>query len=52
MVVTLANVLLRQAEKTGNARQYLDELITSKWTTINKQEGQIIGTFPAWGWAK
>jgi hypothetical protein len=44
MVVTLANVLLRQAEKTGNARQYLDELITSKWTTINKQEGQIIGT--------
>lgn len=44
MLVTLANVLLRQAEKTGNARDYLDSLITTKWGTVNTQSGQIIGT--------
>lgn len=40
----LANILLRQAEKTANPRAYLDELITAKFTTVNAQNGQIIGT--------
>lgn len=44
MVVTLANVLLRQAEKTANARAYLDDLITSKFTDVNAQNGQIVST--------
>lgn len=44
MIVTLANVLLRQAEKTGNARAYLDEIITAKLSDISAQGGQIVGT--------
>lgn len=44
MVVTLANILLRQAEKTQNARAYLDDLITAKFTDLNSQTGQIVGT--------
>ncbi len=44
MIVTLANVLLRQAQKTSNARGYLDDLITSKVTTASAQGGVIIAT--------
>lgn len=44
MVRILANVLLRQAEKTQNPRAYLDELITSKVTTASAQGGVIIST--------
>ena len=40
----LANVLLRQAEKTQNPRQYLDDLITSKVTTASGQGGIIVST--------
>lgn len=44
MIVTLANALLRQAQKTGNARAYLDDIITSKLTTASAQGGAIIST--------
>lgn len=44
MVVTLANILLRQAEKTENARQYLDDIITSKLSIVDTQSGQIVAT--------
>lgn len=44
MIRILANVLLRQAEKTANPRQYLDDLITSKVTTASAQGGVIIST--------
>lgn len=44
MVRILANVLLRQAEKTANPRAYLDDLITTSWTSVNARNGQIIGT--------
>lgn len=44
MIVTLANILLRQAEKTQNARGYLDDLLTAKWSDLNSQTGQIVGT--------
>lgn len=44
MLVQLANILLRQAEKTSNARGYLDDLITAKLTTVSAQGGVIIST--------
>ena len=44
MIRILANVLLRQAEKTDNPRDYLDALITSKVTTASAQGGVIIST--------
>ncbi len=44
MIVQLANVLIRQANKTQNARAYLDDLITSKVTTASSQGGVIIST--------
>ena len=44
MVVTLANVLLRQAEKTDNPRQYLDDIIAAKLGTLSTQNGQIVST--------
>jgi len=44
MIRVLANVLLRQAEKTQNPRQYLDDLITSKVTTASGQGGIIVST--------
>lgn len=44
MLRQLANILLRQAEKTQNPRAYLDELITSKITTASAQGGVIIST--------
>jgi hypothetical protein len=40
----LANALLRQAEKTENPRQYLDDIISSKLTAISGQGGAIIST--------
>lgn len=44
MIRILANALLRQAEKTQNPRQYLDDIITSKVTTASAQGGVIIST--------
>lgn len=44
MIVTLANILLRQANKTENPRAYLDDLITAKLTSISAQGGVITGT--------
>ncbi len=44
MIVQLANILIRQANKTLNARQYLDDLITAKFTSVNAQTGQITAT--------
>ena len=40
----LANIILRQAEKTLNARQYLDDLVTAQFTSVNAQTGQITAT--------
>ena len=44
MLVILANALLRQAHKQQNPRQYLDDIISSKVTTISAQGGVIIST--------
>ena len=44
MIVTLANVLIRQANKTANPRDYLDSLITSKLTSASAQGGVITST--------
>ena len=44
MIVQLANILIRQANKTSNARNYLDALITSQYTTVAAQGGVIIST--------
>lgn len=44
MIRILANALLRQAEKTQNPRQYLDDLLTAKVTTASAQGGVIIST--------
>ncbi len=44
MIRILANILLRQAEKTDNPRQYLDDVLTSKVTTASGQGGTIIST--------
>ena len=44
MIRILANVLLRQAQKTSNPRDYLDTIITSKVTTASVQGGVIIST--------
>ena len=44
MVVQLANVLLRQAANTTNSRQYLTDILTSKFGAINTQSGQIVAT--------
>lgn len=44
MTRILANILLRQAEKTQNPRQYLDDLLTAKVTTASSQGGIIIST--------
>lgn len=44
MIRVLANVLLRQANKTANPQAYLDELITSKVTTASSQGGVIISS--------
>ena len=43
MVVVIANVLIRQAQKTENARSYLDELISELYSTLSRQQfGQIV----------
>lgn len=44
MIRTLANILIRQANKTANPQAYLDELITSKVTTASSQGGVIISS--------
>lgn len=44
VIVTLANVLLRQATKTLTPRTYLDDLLTAKLTAISAQGGVIIST--------
>lgn len=44
MIVQLANILIRQANKTNNPRAYLDDLITSKLTTASGQGGVITST--------
>ena len=44
MLVILANILLRQANKTQNARDYIDALITAKFTNASAQGGAIIST--------
>ena len=44
MIVQLANILIRQANKTNNPRDYLDDLITSKLTTASGQGGVITST--------
>ena len=38
----LANIYLRQAEKTSNARSYLDAIITARLATITAQQGGAI----------
>jgi hypothetical protein len=42
VIVSLANILIRQAEKTDNPRAYLDDIITSKVDTISTTGGVII----------
>ncbi len=44
MIRILANVLLRQAEKTDNPRKYLDDLLTAKVTAASGLGGVIIST--------
>ncbi len=44
MIRILANALLRQAEKTDNPRQYLEDVLTSKVTTASGQGGVIVST--------
>ena len=44
MIVQLANILIRQANKTSNARAYLDDIITSKLATASAQGGVIVST--------
>ncbi len=36
--------MLRQAEKTDNPRDYLDSLLTAKFTTASSQGGSITAT--------
>lgn len=42
----LAQILLRQARiaQPSNPRDWLETLQTTKWTDVNKQNGQIIGS--------
>lgn len=44
MVRELANILIRQANKTQNARNYLDALVTAQYTTVAAQGGVIVST--------
>lgn len=46
MFKMLVNVLLRQASinNEGDPRQWLIDLQTTKWTDVNAQNGQIVGT--------
>ncbi len=44
MVVTYANVILRRAQKTLNARKYIEDLIVSLSDDMAGIGGQIIGT--------
>ena len=42
----LAQILLRQAQiaQPSDPRDWLVDLQTTKWTAVNRQNGQIIGT--------
>ena len=40
--VTLGRIYLRQANKTQNARAYLDDLITARLATLSSQQGGTI----------
>jgi len=44
VLVTLSNILIRQANKTENPRAYLDDLITAQYTSISAQGGLITAT--------
>ncbi len=44
MLVQLANILIRQANKSQNPRAYLDDLITAKSTSTSAQGGAIVAT--------
>ncbi len=44
MIRVLANILLRQARKQDNPRQYLDDIISANLTTVRNQGGVITGT--------
>ena len=44
MLRILANIMLRQAEKTDNPRDYLDSLLPAKFTTASAQGGAITAT--------
>jgi hypothetical protein len=43
---TLVSILLRQARRNNqaNPRTWLEDLQASKWTSMNAQNGQIVGT--------
>lgn len=46
MFRVLVNILLRQAEinNPDDPRQWLIDLQSTKWTDVNAQNGQIVGT--------
>lgn len=46
MLRVLVNVLIRQAiiNNENDPRQWLIDLQTTKWTDVNAQNGQIVGT--------
>jgi hypothetical protein len=44
MIVQLANILLRQAQKQQNPRQYLDDLISTQLASLAAQGGIITST--------
>jgi len=44
MIKQLANIIIRQANKTQNARAYIDDLLTAKFTAASGQGGVIIST--------
>ena len=44
MIVQLANIILRQANKTSAPRAYLEDLITAKFTDASAQGGNIVAT--------
>lgn len=43
---TLVQILIRQALRNNeaNPREWLEDLQATKWTSVNTQSGQIIGT--------
>ena len=45
-MIMLVKILLRQARIANptNPRTWLEDLQTTKWTSVNAQNGQIVGT--------